>query len=165
MGLQTGLSGHNRLHRSLDLFKDRRRRSEIAIQRATDSPGSERLTDELLICREVGVSPAVDRLLGVADHKEPGALAGIPLQRQHPNEVALNVVGVLELVDQELTDTTPLAPAHLPSAGQEVPGLHQKGLKCGHASGLQPSLHVLQQRSECQPRLLEKQWVEPQDVS
>src|SRR5712691_1054829 len=58
---------------------------------------------------DLGVAPAVDRLLRVADHGHVPEVIG----RQEPDEVELDPVGVLELVHEQIAESFATAPAEL----------------------------------------------------
>src|SRR5258708_19292049 len=58
---------------------------------------------------DLGVAPAIDRLLRVADHGHvPEVVRG-----QEPDEVELDPVGVLELVDEQVPESFAAAPPDL----------------------------------------------------
>ena len=61
--------------------------------------------NEGVVGSEVCASPAVNGLLWVADHEQ--ARAAVALQCQDANQRTLSVVGVLELIHEELVNATP----------------------------------------------------------
>ena len=58
---------------------------------------------------DLGVAPAVDRLLCITDHGDVAEVVG----REQADEVELDPVGVLELVDQQVAKTVAAARAKL----------------------------------------------------
>ena len=88
---------------------------------------------------DVGAAEAVDRLLRVADHEQPAGVdrelvppvgAGVGLaRREQRGEVALDRVGVLELVEQQAGVPGAQPPAHVPpvvGVAQHRAGEHEE---------------------------------------
>src|SRR6266851_7192071 len=76
-----------------------------AVVRERKPPAAETAADVL----DLGVAPAVDRLIRVADDGHVPEVIG----RQQPDEVELDPVGVLELVDEQVAEALAAAPAKL----------------------------------------------------
>ncbi len=109
---------HHRRHRAFDLGEQALGRAEVGDQRRRRVAGEGRV-DEALVGREARSAPAVDRLLGVADQEETGAFVRRALEREARDQLALQVVGVLQLVDQELADAAPRV-ARDPRPGEQI---------------------------------------------
>ena len=71
---------------------------------------------------DLGVAPAIDRLLRVADRRDVAEV----LRRGEADEVQLDAVGVLELVDHQVTKALTAAPSKFRHALQRVDHLEEQ---------------------------------------
>ena len=55
---------------------------------------------------DLGLAEAVDRLHGITHHEQGTTVLGSPLAGKTTHELALQHIGVLELVDQQVLDAT-----------------------------------------------------------
>ena len=131
---------HHRLDHAGDLLQDHRHGAEVEGERHHLAAGLPHQGDEAVVGPQVGVAPAIDRLLGIAHQEEPGALLHRPVEGDPAQEVALDAVGVLELVDEELVDPPPHLPAHVGLIGEERRGAGEQEVEGGDAVGAELAL-------------------------
>src|SRR5712692_1172138 len=82
---------------------------------------------------DLGVAPAVDRLLRVADHGHvPEVVRG-----QESDEVELDPVGVLELVDEQIAEPFAAAPAELGHSLEGIDHLEDQVVEIAQPAGRQ----------------------------
>ncbi len=105
------LPGHDRRDHALDLFEHAGGRPEVGGERFA-AAGAQGGRDELPVDAQARSAPAVDRLLGVADQEEAGALRRGAREREAADDHRLQLVGVLELVDEQLADAVAQARRH-----------------------------------------------------
>ena len=134
-GLESAGLLHHRLDRALDLGEDRRHRAEVLDQRVHLAAGLADAGEEGVVGGEVGVAPAVDRLFGVADQEQPRPFGGRAVEGQPAHHLALQPVGVLELVDQELIDPPAGPGPHVGPAAEKVGGPGEQVVEGDDAAG------------------------------
>ena len=146
--LHPGDGEHHRANHPRHLVEDRRHGAEIEGERHHLAAGRHHPRHEPLVGAEVGVPPAIDRLLGIADQEEAGALLRRAVEGEPAQQVALEAVGVLELVDQELVDPPPHLPPHLGVRGEQTLGADEEGVEGGDPPRAQLALDPRQERRE-----------------
>jgi hypothetical protein len=116
-------------------------------------------------CSQIGVAPAVDRLLRVTDHEQHRALGGGALERQLLEQGALERIGILELVHQQLVDT----PAHARGQGgvelDQAAGVAQEGRVGLDALRAQLGLHLGEEGAQHRAQLHQQLRLELQQRS
>ncbi len=150
---------HDGRHGPLDLGEDPLVGAEVRDQRFRAFP-LERAVDELEVGCEARAAPAVDRLLGVSDQEEAGALSRGTFESEPGDDLALQLIGVLELVDQELADAAPRVARHA-VVREEIGGEPQQIREGGGPAGAHPPFDLGGERRENLARRVEALGVEP----
>ena len=157
--LQPGLGGHARSDPVRDGGEHGGGRAVVA--RELFGLGAESL-EEVLVGREVGAAPGVDRLLGVAHEEQRGPGCGVALERQRLDQFALQRIGVLEFIDAQVADLGLQRAAHARVA-QELARFAQEVLEAEHVGRAQTRTHQAEQRRQELARVFEelRAFVEP----
>ncbi len=163
-GLEGGLhprpGGHHRLDHPRDLLQDDRHGAEVEGERHHLPSRLPHQGHEALVGPQVGVAPAIDRLLGVPHQEEPRPLLRRAVEGDPAQEVALDAVGVLEFVHQELIDPPPHLPPHLGALGEESLRPGEEEVEGGDPLGAELALDPPEQGEERPAAVLQQLGVE-----
>jgi hypothetical protein len=139
---------HHGPHHTLDLCEDLGDGAEVHGEGVNDAVLCLELLAKRLIRSQVRRAPAVDGLLRVPHDEETRALPGGALEGQDLDQPALHVVGVLELVHEELVDVAPHARRDVGFVLEQVPRIVQQVDERDDAARAQLPAHLFEQRPE-----------------
>ena len=163
--LESRLLQHDRADDGAHLFQDRGVGAEVAHQLKALATTLQGRTDEALVGGEVGIPPAEDGLLRVSDQEEAGPFRVRALQGHQAHDLALQRVRVLELVDEQLPDPEPLAPAQRGAGCEQLVGPRQEVGEGEDTASRCPSFALRQQGGERPPRGVQAAWVHPRQMA
>ena len=129
LGLATDVVGDDRVGR----VEDRLGRAEVLLQHDRGHVGERPL--ELQDVADVRAAPAVDRLVRVADDADVAVRLA-----QQLDDLVLRVVGVLELVDEDVREPRLVGGAHIVVGLQQVGRDHQQVVEVHGVGRVQPVL-------------------------
>ncbi len=147
-GLESLFPHHDPTDHPVDLFEHRRHRAVVHAKRPDLPLRFFEPREQSFVGGEIGVAPAVDRLLRIADDEEAGSLARRSFERECGNDPALARIGVLEFVDEQLVDVAAQSPRHVRVLAQERVGAGEQHLEGHRAAALHAALRVLAQRRD-----------------
>jgi hypothetical protein len=120
----------------------------VHAQRADAATSLAHAREHALVRFEIGVAPAVDRLLGIADQEQSRPIGLRAVERKCRHDRALARVGVLELVDEQLIDAPAQIGGHARMVGEQRRRAREQLLEAHAALAAQPVLRVGGERGE-----------------
>ena len=132
--LETGALMHHGLDHTRHLLEDRLDRAVVHREGRDLAAGVAHLLDEGVVGGQIGIAPAVDRLLRVSDQEQARALCRLAFEGKPAHDLALQGAGVLKLVDQQLIQLAAQPATHLGTIAQQGARGYQKGFEADDAT-------------------------------